>query len=98
MPAPANDHKVTLSDVPSVGLAHTAAAKPKPLEWKDFPNSQDTEWSKLHPDCPMGAPCFCDCKCRGPPPQNFVQPLPTPPPPCPMPMIPNPAMLTAILR
>jgi hypothetical protein len=98
MPAPADDLKVTLSDVPSVGLAHTAAAKPKPLQWKDFPNSQDTEWSKLHPDCPMGAPCFCDCKCRGPPPQNFVDPgLPAPPCP-PPPALPNPFMLSPVSR
>jgi len=63
---------------------------PKVLKWQDFPNSDDTAWSKIHPDCPMGVPCFCDCKCRGAPPQNFVEP----PPPGP---VMNPAMMSAIL-
>lgn len=81
------------------GLEHPIEATPKLLRWKDFPNSQDTAWSKLHPDCPMGPPCFCDCKCRGPPPQNFVAPplaaeAPCPPPP----VLPNPYMFTPVSR
>lgn len=72
---------------------------PDTIRWKDFPNSDDTAWSRIHPDCPMGVPCVCDCKCRGAPPQNFVEPPALPPPPCPLPPLPpNPAMLTAILR
>jgi hypothetical protein len=43
------------------------------LHWADFPNSQDSLWSQKHPECPQGPPCFCDCKCRGGPPQNFVE-------------------------
>jgi len=72
---------------------------PKFLRWKDFPNSEDTAWSKIHPDCPMGAPCFCDCKCRGAPPQNFIEPPPPPALPCPPPPpLPDPSVLTAILN
>jgi len=72
---------------------------PKFLRWKDFPNSEDTAWSKIHPDCPMGAPCFCDCKCRGAPPQNFIEPPAAPPLPCPPPPpLPDPNVLTAILN
>lgn len=56
---------------------------PNLLRWKDFDNSHDTQWSEMHPDCPMGTPCFCDCRCRGPPPQNFAVPPPLPPMPCP---------------
>merc|ERR1719235_1449366 len=68
---------------------------PSTLRWKDFPNSEDTAWSKIHPDCPMGTPCFCDCKCRGAPPQNFVEPPPPPTTPCPLPPpLPNPFMLS----
>jgi len=71
---------------------------PKLLSWKDFPNSQDTAWAQRHPECPMGTPCVCDCKCRGPPPQNFVEP-PSVPMPCPPPPpLPNAAMLTSILN
>jgi hypothetical protein len=80
------------------GFAVPLAEEPSALRWKDFPNSEDTAWSKIHPDCPMGAPCICDCKCRGPPPQNFVEPPAPPPLPCPPPPpLPNPAMLSAIL-
>merc|ERR1719284_2055171 len=68
------------------GLEEPEEAPPKLLRWRDFPNSQDTKWSQQHPDCPMGVPCFCDCKCRGAPPQNFIEPPPAgPPPPCPPP-------------
>ena len=56
--------------------------------WSDFANSQDTKWSKKHAKCPQGPPCFCDCRCRGAPPQNFIasdppvlKPCPPPPPP-----------------
>jgi len=55
------------------------------LHWADFPNSQDSLWSQKHPECPQGPPCFCDCKCRGGPPQNFVEPPPPLPAPCPGP-------------
>jgi len=62
-----------------------AIGTPYPLRWQDFPNSEDTAWSQAHPECPMGTPCFCDCKCRGAPPQNFIEPPPVPPAPCPPP-------------
>jgi hypothetical protein len=84
-----------------VGLEEPLSDPPKILQWHDFPNSQDTAWSQQHPDCPMGTPCFCDCKCRGAPPQNFVEPPPPPypPPPCPPPPIPPPpGMLSAIAQ
>jgi len=58
---------------------------PLPLAWKDFPNSEDSQWALRHPECPQGPPCWCDCKCRGAPPQNFVEPPPPPPAPCPPP-------------
>jgi hypothetical protein len=58
---------------------------PQPLKWRDFPNSEDTQWSLRHPECPQGPPCFCNCKCHGAPYQNFVEPLPPPPAPCPPP-------------
>lgn len=81
------------------GLQEPPEQVPKFLRWKDFPNSEDTAWSKIHPDCPMGAPCFCDCKCRGAPPQNFVEPPPPPALPCPPPPpLPDPSTLTAILN
>jgi len=81
-----------------VGFEAPLEDPPKGLKWKDFPNSEDTAWSKIHPDCPMGTPCFCDCKCRGAPPQNFVEPPPPPTTPCPPPpLLPNPAQLSAIL-
>lgn len=71
--------------------APTLGAPPLTLAWKDFPNSDDSQWSAWHPDCPMGAPCFCDCQCRGSPAQNFVEPPPPPPMPCPLPPpTPNP--------
>jgi len=75
------------------GLEEPLSDPPKILAWHDFPNSQDTAWSQQHPDCPMGTPCVCDCKCRGAPPQNFVEPPPPPypPPPCPPPPLPPPA-------
>lgn len=79
------------------GFVSPIADEPKVLRWKDFPNSEDTAWSKIHPDCPMGAPCFCDCKCRGAPPQNFVEPPPLTTPCPPPPPLPNPMMLSAIL-
>lgn len=63
----------------------TTTTTPRPLEWGDFPNSQDTQWSQRHPECPQGPPCYCNCKCAGAPPQNFVEPDPTPPTPCPLP-------------
>jgi len=86
-PTEAEGFKLPLEDSPST------------LTWKDFPNSEDTAWSKIHPDCPMGTPCVCDCKCRGAPPQNFVEPPPLPPTPCPPPpLLPNPAGLSAILN
>lgn len=77
------------------GLEEPLSDPPKILEWHDFPNSQDTKWSQQHPDCPMGTPCFCDCKCRGAPPQNFVEPPPPPypPPPCPPPPLMPPAFM-----
>lgn len=68
----------TTTTTPAIGT-------PYPLRWQDFPNSEDTAWSQVHPECPMGTPCFCDCKCRGAPPQNFVEPPPVPPAPCPPP-------------
>merc|ERR1719235_3121521 len=58
---------------------------PLPIPWKDFPNSEDSQWALRHPECPQGPPCWCDCKCRGSPPQNFVEPIPPPPAPCPPP-------------
>jgi len=74
------------------GLEEPLSDPPKILEWRNFPNSQDTKWSQQHPDCPMGTPCFCDCKCRGAPPQNFIEPPPPPyPVPCPPPPLPPPA-------
>jgi len=63
----------------------TTTTTPRPLEWGDFPNAQDTQWSQRHPECPQGPPCFCNCKCAGAPPQNFEEPLPAPPEPCPLP-------------
>jgi len=93
------EHPETKATMHPKGLHQPVAAKPVPLQWKDFPNSQDTAWSKLHPDCPMGTPCVCDCKCRGPPPQNFVEPPPTASPPCPPPPpLPNPMMLSPVPR
>jgi hypothetical protein len=80
------------------GFAAPREKVPHVLNWADFPNSQDSAWSQQHPDCPMGVPCFCDCKCRGAPPQNFIEPPPLPPTPCPLPPIPNPAMYTQALR
>jgi hypothetical protein len=66
-----------------VGFQPPEDEAPKLVRWRDFPNSDDTEWSQLHPDCPMGVPCVCDCKCRGAPPQNFILPPPPPyKPPC----------------
>lgn len=84
--------------IPPEGLQDPLEDQPKVLQWSDFPNSQDTQWSQQHPDCPMGTPCFCDCKCRGAPPQNFVEPPPgPPPPPCPPPPpLPPPGQLTAV--
>jgi hypothetical protein len=86
---------------PIAGFDSPLEDPPSPLKWKDFPNSQDTAWSKIHPDCPMGVPCFCDCKCRGAPPQNFVAPLPPMTTPCPQAdysrPLPNPYALSAIL-
>jgi len=66
----------------------TTTTPPPPvveLHWSDFPNSEDSKWAEEHPECPMGPPCFCDCKCRGAPPQNFVEPPPPLPAPCPGP-------------
>jgi len=68
---------------------------PLPLAWKDFPNSEDSQWALRHPECPQGPPCWCDCKCRGSPPQNFVEPVPPPPAPCPpFPPTPDPSRLS----
>lgn len=80
-------------------FAEPLSDAPKTLRWKDFPNSQDTAWSQMHPDCPMGTPCFCDCKCRGPPPQNFIEPPPAPVMPCPPPPpLPSPFQLSVAMR
>merc|ERR1719235_1011990 len=68
---------------------------PLPIEWKDFPNSEDSQWALRHPECPQGPPCWCDCKCRGSPPQNFIEPVPPPPAPCPpYPPTPDPSRLS----
>jgi len=97
-PVPVRRVEAKVIELPE-GFKAPLEDEPKALRWKDFPNSEDTAWSEIHPDCPMGAPCFCDCKCRGAPPQNFVEPPPLPPLPCPLPPpLPNPAALTAILR
>jgi hypothetical protein len=79
------------------GFVAPQADPPKLIKWTDFPNSQDTEWAKLHPDCPEGVPCFCDCRCRGAPPQNFVEPPPVPTTPCPQmqPAMVNPLVFSA---
>merc|ERR1719478_61162 len=98
-PAPDEVRRKAKKIVLPEGFQPPKEQQPKLLKWADFPNSDDTAWSKIHPDCPMGTPCFCDCKCRGAPPQNFVEPPPPPPLPCPPPPpLPNPAALTAILR
>jgi len=71
---------------------------PLPIEWKDFPNAEDSQWAARHPECPQGPPCWCDCKCRGSPPQNFVEPVPPPPAPCPpFPPTPDPSRLSTPL-
>mmetsp|Transcript_29481 Transcript_29481/g.84759 ORF Transcript_29481/g.84759 Transcript_29481/m.84759 type:complete len:156 (+) Transcript_29481:73-540(+) len=56
-----------------------APAKGEKVEVKEDKNTEDTQWSQSHPDCPMGPPCFCACNCRNAPPQNFVAATP---PPC----------------
>lgn len=53
----------------------------------------ETKWSKEYPDCPMGAPCFCDCRCRDPasaPVDPAASAFPTP---CPPPPTPNPGLV-----
>lgn len=90
----------TTEAMPSVEVIETTTVStttttPRPLMWNDFPNSQDTQWSLQHPECPMGPPCFCNCKCRGSPPQNFIEPPPDPPAPCPPPPpTPDPSRLS----
>jgi hypothetical protein len=81
------------------GFQEPAEEPPKLLKWSDFPNSQDTWWSEMHPDCPQGVPCFCDCQCRGAPPQNFVEPPPPAyVPPCPPPPpLPDPTVMSSVL-
>jgi len=100
MPPPVlRDAPPKASKVAAQGFKAPLEDEPAMLKWKDFPNSEDTAWSKIHPECPMGTPCICDCKCRGAPPQNFVEPPPLPALPCPLPPpLPSPAMLSAILR
>merc|ERR1719201_2695130 len=74
----------TTTTTTTTTLTTSTTTAPPPvveLHWADFPNSQDSAWSKKHPECPQGPPCFCDCKCRGGPPQNFVEPPPPLPPP-----------------
>mmetsp|Transcript_119806 Transcript_119806/g.189658 ORF Transcript_119806/g.189658 Transcript_119806/m.189658 type:complete len:525 (-) Transcript_119806:93-1667(-) len=79
-----------------IGFAAPTQEPPKLVTWDRFPNSEDSSWAKLHPDCPQGVPCVCDCKCRGPPPQNFVEPPPVPTTPCPQfpQAVPNPFMFS----
>jgi len=92
-----NPRKLWVRPIPK-SFSKPISEEPKLVKWEDFPNSDDTEWSKQHPDCPMGVPCFCDCKCHGAPPQNFVEPPPVPTTPCPpRPPLPNPFMLSRIL-
>lgn len=80
--------------LPMQAVATDLKPSPMPgmLEWQDFPNAGDTAWSKMHPECPMGPPCWCDCQCRGSPPQNFIPKPPPPPMPCPPPPLPPPPM------
>jgi len=87
--------KVKLAPIPN-GFAAPTQEPPHLVTWDSFPNSEDSEWAKLHPDCPQGVPCVCDCKCRGPPPQNFVEPPPVPTTPCPQfpQAVPNPFMFS----
>lgn len=93
---------MTTTQAPTVPPMFTTTPPPKepiptplPLRWSDFPNSEDSEWSVRHPECPQGPPCFCNCQCHGPPPQNFVEPPPPPPMPCPPPPpTPDPSRLT----
>lgn len=61
----------------------TPTKLPNGVPWSLFRNSEDTKWAQDHPECPQGVPCFCDCQCRGSPPQNFIEPPPPPPMPCP---------------
>jgi len=90
-PFPDEEQKADLAAEAAAAAAAAATATttttttPRPLEWGDFPNSLDTQWSQRHPECPQGPPCFCNCKCAGSPPQNFEEPLPAPPQPCPLP-------------
>lgn len=97
MPQVAAPHSMALPGTDQWGHAHTTEG---PVEARSDPATQsssflqdprrgaDTQWAKQHPECPMGTPCFCDCHCRGRPPQNFEHSskalLPCPPPP-PMP-------------
>merc|ERR1719263_2163960 len=92
--APAPSPAPAAAAVDSSGTTPTTTT-PRPLLWTDFPNSQDTTWSERHPECPQGPPCFCNCKCHGAPPQNFVEPPPPPPSPCPLPPpTPDPSRLS----
>lgn len=70
---------------PVVKAAPVESTDKKESTWSDFLNAQDTKWSQRHPNCPQGPPCFCDCRCRGAPPQNFIHPPPPPRKPCPPP-------------
>jgi len=93
------NNTVTAKKITAIaGFESPLGDPPKALKWQDFPNSEDTPWSRIHPDCPMGEPCVCNCGCRGAPPQNFVEPEAEPTTPCPPPVpMMNPAMLSATL-
>lgn len=83
------------AEAPPKETSTTTTTTPRPLMWSDFPNSADTQWSLQHPECPMGPPCFCNCKCKGSPPQNFIEPPAPPPAPCPPPPpTPDPSRLS----
>jgi hypothetical protein len=65
---------------------------PPTLEPPEEEDSWETKWSKEFPDCPMGAPCFCDCRCREPS-KEPVADMASLPTPCPPPPTPNPRMV-----
>lgn len=88
LPAEAEDEPKGLQPIQAYTTDLLPSPTPVPLKWADFPNSQDTEWSQQHPECPMGPPCWCNCECRGAPPQNFIPNPPPPPQPCPPPPLP----------
>lgn len=99
LPADAEEGPSGLQPVQALATDLRPSPTPVPLRWQDFPNARDTEWSQKHPECPMGPPCWCNCECRGAPPQNFVANPPPPPQPCPPPPpTPNPLAVTPLLR